>query len=293
MRVSWIEQFLHLCDTLSFRDASEQLYLSQSSFSKHIASLEKYLGVTLVDRTTRSVRLTAKGEAFRDAALEFMAAFNTAVKDIQENRAVSGSLIIGGAIRIPLFSHVLNCLLLSMEDKYSGVRISVRDTEVQDYQPLLLQEGYDVIFSILDSNLIGSEFGTLEIGKVPIYAWLNEDSPLLSIEHLTCADIDGYSVRFLEPEKRQRYISRIMALVQDRGACIFEGKPANRSFSGNPNEIVGILPGFDAPLNTSLVARKIEDVENVSIGAIYLKSSTSEALPYFLSELSRIKGIAE
>ena len=47
----------------SFSAAALELGYTQSAVSHHVASLERELGLTLVDRATRPVRLTAAGEA--------------------------------------------------------------------------------------------------------------------------------------------------------------------------------------------------------------------------------------
>ncbi len=63
MLVIWLQFFLAVSDTLSFSKASEELYVSQSTLSKNIRALEEELGVTLFERTTRTVRLSPAGSA--------------------------------------------------------------------------------------------------------------------------------------------------------------------------------------------------------------------------------------
>lgn len=54
--------FYHVATTLSFSDASRNLYISQSAVSQAIKTLEKKLGQTLFIRSTKKVRLTSEGE---------------------------------------------------------------------------------------------------------------------------------------------------------------------------------------------------------------------------------------
>ena len=54
--------FFHVASTLSFSDASKQLFISQSAVSQAIKALEKKLDQTLFIRSTKRVQLTPEGE---------------------------------------------------------------------------------------------------------------------------------------------------------------------------------------------------------------------------------------
>ena len=55
MNTENIKEFIVLAETKNFWEASERLYMNQSTLSKHIKSLENDLGVALFTRTTRRV----------------------------------------------------------------------------------------------------------------------------------------------------------------------------------------------------------------------------------------------
>ena len=54
--------FYYVASTLSFSEASKQLFISQSAVSQSIKALEKKLDQTLFIRSTKKVRLTTEGE---------------------------------------------------------------------------------------------------------------------------------------------------------------------------------------------------------------------------------------
>lgn len=68
-----------LADEGSFTDAAIALGVGQSAVSRTLAQLERILGVALVHRTTRSVALTAAGEAARSAAVDALRALDAVV----------------------------------------------------------------------------------------------------------------------------------------------------------------------------------------------------------------------
>lgn len=54
--------FFHVASTLSFSEASKQLFISQSAVSQSIKTLERKLDQTLFIRSTKKVQLTPEGE---------------------------------------------------------------------------------------------------------------------------------------------------------------------------------------------------------------------------------------
>lgn len=66
MTLSQLRTFLVVADSGSVRVAAESLFVSQPAVSGVIASLERELGVALVARQGRGLRLTAAGTAFAD-----------------------------------------------------------------------------------------------------------------------------------------------------------------------------------------------------------------------------------
>ena len=54
--------FYHVASTLSFSEASKQLFISQSAVSQSIKTLERKLDQTLFIRSTKHVQLTPEGE---------------------------------------------------------------------------------------------------------------------------------------------------------------------------------------------------------------------------------------
>lgn len=70
MDSDWLEDFLALLDCGNFSRAADKRAVSQPSFSRRIRALEDWVGATLIDRSTHTVRLTNAGERFRVTAEE-------------------------------------------------------------------------------------------------------------------------------------------------------------------------------------------------------------------------------
>ena len=62
MQLEWFRAFVLLNQKKNFTDAAEEMFVSQSSFSKYIKALENQTGEALIDRSRREFRLTEQGE---------------------------------------------------------------------------------------------------------------------------------------------------------------------------------------------------------------------------------------
>src|ERR1700731_4298613 len=87
---------VELSERLNFRVAAEAQFVTQSTMSAGIKALETLLGVQLVERDKRNVRLTAVGEDVVARAYELLAA----ARDLAEaarsaTRPLSGPLRLG------------------------------------------------------------------------------------------------------------------------------------------------------------------------------------------------------
>lgn len=87
MRASDAAVFNKVAATLSFTRAGQLAGLSRSAVSKRISRLEDDLGVLLLNRSSRSITLTAAGERFYDQTIkleETLKLANDAVKDAKD-----------------------------------------------------------------------------------------------------------------------------------------------------------------------------------------------------------------
>lgn len=88
--------FLAVAEELNFRRAAARLNMTQPPLSRQIKLLEDRIGITLLDRDNRSVRLTPAGSAFRTAASELLERAQYAVLIArQAERGQAGTVTMG------------------------------------------------------------------------------------------------------------------------------------------------------------------------------------------------------
>jgi DNA-binding transcriptional LysR family regulator len=70
--LAWLEDFLALADSGNFSRAAQGRAIAQPAFSRHIKSLEEWVGVDLFDRSAQPVTLTEAGKRFHPGVDELL-----------------------------------------------------------------------------------------------------------------------------------------------------------------------------------------------------------------------------
>ena len=97
-RFALLSTFIAVAEAESFSEAADRLDLSRAMASKHVQALEDRLGVKLLERTTRRVRLTDAGRRYLERARRLLHDFEVAETEARGERlAPAGLLRINGA----------------------------------------------------------------------------------------------------------------------------------------------------------------------------------------------------
>ncbi|HET9578853.1 MAG TPA: LysR substrate-binding domain-containing protein [Usitatibacter sp.] len=90
-----VQAFLAIADQGGFGRAAEALHITQAALSRRLQNLESFLGVKLVERTTRSVALTRIGLDFLPQARRLLTDLASALMEIRETgKAMRGDVTI-------------------------------------------------------------------------------------------------------------------------------------------------------------------------------------------------------
>ena len=89
--------FYYVADTLSFSEASKQLYISQSAVSQSIKALEKKLDQILFIRSTKKVQLTPEGEILLRHIEPAINLIKRGESQIMESTSTGGQIRIGAS----------------------------------------------------------------------------------------------------------------------------------------------------------------------------------------------------
>lgn len=124
MTFEQLKSFLAIVKYNHFTLASQKLYISQSSISKHIKSLEKELGVELFNRQHRSIKLTDAGEDFYKFAQKSMADYKNILLDMKKYSFEESSSLSIGVID-NMVEYGVASLIRDFQAKYPNIQVDL------------------------------------------------------------------------------------------------------------------------------------------------------------------------
>lgn len=95
MELNYLREFIVLSETMNFLAASEKLFISQSTLSRHIQAIESELGAPLFIRTTRKIELSDFGSRFLPYAKEIIKTQDSYTADLLIELRRDKQVIIG------------------------------------------------------------------------------------------------------------------------------------------------------------------------------------------------------
>ena len=121
--------FCKLVETKSFSEAARELFITQPALSNHISKLEEYLGVELVERSTKQISLTQAGKIFYKKAKKILKEFNDAKSIIDDLKGIKTGIIDIGASTLP-GEYILPKIIKEFVKTYPAVKINlhIKDT---------------------------------------------------------------------------------------------------------------------------------------------------------------------
>ncbi|MFF3862658.1 transcriptional regulator CynR [Streptomyces sp. NPDC002209] len=174
----------------SFTRAAEELHVSQPTLSQQIRQLERSVGVQLLDRTGRAVRLTDAGATFvpyARRALQDLAAAERAVLDVAD--------LSRGSLRLamtPTFTaYLLGPLAAELRARHPGITLNVKEMTQDRLESALLADAADLGIAFQGGHLPGigaTDLFTESLGLVvgPAHPHAGRTEPLPVSELATC-----------------------------------------------------------------------------------------------------------
>jgi molybdate transport repressor ModE-like protein len=130
----------------SFSAAADELYLSQSAVSQQIATLEREVGMKLLDRTREGPKLTEAGRVLVSHSDAAIARLEEAERELA---AIAG--LEGGELRLASFPSASATLLTEavsiFHERHPKVRLSIADAEPEESLPRLRGGELDLALS--------------------------------------------------------------------------------------------------------------------------------------------------
>jgi len=185
MDIRLLQEFVSLVETKSFQETSEQMNVSQSTLTKHIHKLEDEMGVSLFDRSTRSVELNEYSKSYYPYAKKI-------VKLYEEGDAAIATIQSRG-------KNVLRIALTPALTHYGGIEVlsdfsrefpkyQLEITECPHVVELLTEQKCDFVFA-MENDAMDSRMTKLLYKTDRLVVIFPASHPLASLHEVTLEQI--------------------------------------------------------------------------------------------------------
>ncbi|MGV6871838.1 LysR family transcriptional regulator [Pseudochelatococcus sp. B33] len=189
MDILGLQAFIQIAESGSFRSAAVAMNLSQTALTHRIKKLEADVGLSLFQRTTRTLALTRAGQEFFPRAREMMMRLNALYEDLKvEGRKAHERVSVGclgslGELYLPRALQIFR-------DKYPDVVVSVFDGHAAELSDLIAAGDVQFALTILGTQRWAEKQRRLYdedfVAAVPV------NHPLANRLGLVWADLVGF-----------------------------------------------------------------------------------------------------
>jgi DNA-binding transcriptional LysR family regulator len=183
-----LRAFVAVAEELNFTRAAERLHLGQQAVSKSVGQLERELGVALLQRTTREVRLTSAGDALLQSGRDALAAADAA---FDRARAVGRGL--GGTVRVGVTPAIGPAtreeVALVLRDDAPGLSVSFHEVRPGEVSQLLRERAVDLVLARTSRD--APDVDSASLRPSPVELFVPAGHRLASATSARLAELDG------------------------------------------------------------------------------------------------------
>jgi LysR family hydrogen peroxide-inducible transcriptional activator len=194
MNLRDLKYLIAVAETEHFGHAAARCYVSQPTLSGQIKKLEQELGVTLFERTNRSVSITPVGtEIVRHAKLILEQA--DLIKQLAQAQRdpLAGALRVGA---IPTVSpYLIPLILLPLKQRYPQMRLVLSEEITDMLTQRLLAHQIDV--AILATDVVEPELEVMPLFEEPFWLAHPRDHEIYSKDEITRRDLSRINLLLL------------------------------------------------------------------------------------------------
>ena len=267
-----LERFVDVVESGSLSRTSRRLGTSQPALSKSLRLLEEQLGVRLLDRGPRGVKLTKFGDAFYRRARRITSEFRRAGEDIEELKGLFAGVVSLGVTPGPgILDQVVPQAIARIAPKRPSLKIRVRSGTLSELLVDLHRGNLDLLFTVLDERTRGPDVTTRLLFEDHFVLVVNRSHPLIGLSEITIPDLLAY--RWVLLEDAMPLWNSMAELATIGGVPIMAAPIESNSVVftrtlTSHSDFVGVLPSYAAEIGTEAGTIRRIPLDRLSHGTV-------------------------
>jgi DNA-binding transcriptional LysR family regulator len=270
--LSQLRCFVAVAEELHFGHAANRLHMTQPPLSRQIQLLEHALDVSLFERTSRSVRLTAAGRTFLPEARRLLRlAEGAALTAKRMARGEAGSVAIGFTTGSSY--SFLPRLVVVAKEEIPDVDLVLKEMRTVEQMEALASQRIDL--GLLRLPIDRRVFEIVCVQREPLMLAVPSDHPLASRNEATVRDVDRQPLVMYSPVESHYFYDLLTSLFQSA-----EVGPYYVQHISQPHTIVTLV---GAGLGIGIVPETANILQAAGKGVRFLRLRTK-----FVAELQAV-----
>jgi DNA-binding transcriptional LysR family regulator len=281
MELRHLRYFVAIAEERSFTRAAERLWIAQPGLSQQIRSLERELGVELLERHPRGVSLTQAGELFLERARTALAASDVAASTGRDLQAgVIGSLRLGVAAG-PAWPQTSDFLHRFSRER-PGVELSVLQSYAASLSRDLRDGRLDAVLTPTGSA--GAGMKALGLGSAEWVVLVGTGHPLAGIGPVAAGDLEGERIAVTGHRDGAAFDKAVADVLTELGvtAELVPGAPWPASHAAVAGNELAALATEPEALPKGVIARRLDPRRTLSFELLWRDELPSAALAGFV-----------
>lgn len=202
-----IEYFLSVADTGQISRSANLCSVSQSSMTIALQNLEDTVGVALLARHAKGVRLTEAGVRFLRHVQQARQSVNQAVLAAQEEPGqIAGVVRIG--VTETISAYLLPSMMATLTRRFRNLQVQVTEREREVIEQQLLAGDLDVALLLVSNTALHDDLKCEVILRSPRRLWTPPDHPLLDAQRVTLEDVARENYLLLDMDEHVQTVAR-------------------------------------------------------------------------------------
>jgi len=290
-------EFIVLAEQLSFTRAAHLLGMTQPVLSKHIALIERELGVRLIDRGGSSLELTPAGTRFLEGCATITQTYDATLGEIKRARSHRPyTLSLTGPFIYPHLVRLVNSVITRCRTEHP-LEVSMSAEPPTGYLDMLREGKADIAFEIVSSKTDMDEFPSESVMLSHIVMATRKDHPLAqSGSEIPVSALNDALIHAPDGPIHRSARQRLLDICEDNGVGVrlrlLRCGPFDLRLDQLGDEVAILadtVTEYYATPELHLLRLQGEDC-TFEMRAFWTSGSANPAIPLFLSHLRAVIG---
>lgn len=245
MELRQLRSFIAVAEDGVISRAAQRLHLTQSALSRQIKALEEDLGVTLLERSAHSVKLTQEGEVLLKEGRGVLERADAAVTKV---RAAGKAVLLRVGYAPTLTAGILPLAISAFTQKHPRVRVELLDLSSTEMRMGLDQGSLDVVMTVKPAKLDEA----IHWESLLQEAWcvaMSPNHPLSVKKSIAPAHLDGARMVLFSQQEYPEYWQRVTSWFKSHGM--------NALIAGEYDGANSLASAIEAGLGVALVVERM------------------------------------